>query len=105
MSRSTLAYYLHAAWLLMASPVLAEPTGRVICNIAENAAVMDQKVVAVFSLEMSRESLVLRMLCSQSRVDSHKLRTGFLSREDFGKLQSGLEALAVAGTVSRERVV
>jgi replicative DNA helicase len=65
-------------------------------NIAENAAVMDNKVVAVFSLEMSRESLVLRMLCSQSRVDSHKLRTGFLSREDFGKLTSGLESLAHA---------
>src|SRR5947209_4481450 len=65
-------------------------------NIAENAAVNDQKVVAVFSLEMSRESLVLRMLCSQSRVDSHKLRTGFLNREDFGKLQSGLESLAQA---------
>src|SRR5437868_3160818 len=65
-------------------------------NIAENAAVRDNKVVAVFSLEMSRESLVLRMLCSQSRVDSHKLRTGFLSREDFGKLTSGLESLAHA---------
>ncbi|MCU1284913.1 MAG: primary replicative helicase [Acidobacteriales bacterium] len=65
-------------------------------NIAENAAVMDGKCVAVFSLEMSRESLVLRMLCSQSRVDSHKLRTGFLSRDDFGKLTSGLESLAQA---------
>jgi replicative DNA helicase len=65
-------------------------------NIAENAAIFDDKVVAVFSLEMSRESLVMRMLCSQSRVDSHKLRTGFLSREDFGKLQGGLETLASA---------
>ena len=65
-------------------------------NIAENAAVMDRKVVAVFSLEMTCESLLLRMLCSQSRVDSHKLRTGFLSREDFGKLSGGLEALAHA---------
>lgn len=65
-------------------------------NIAENAAIIDEKVVAVFSLEMSRESLVLRMLCSQSRVDSHKLRTGFLSREDFGKLTAGLESLAHA---------
>ena len=62
-------------------------------NIAENAAVMDKKVVGVFSLEMSRESLLLRMLCSQSRVDSHKLRTGFLSREDRGKLISGLGVL------------
>lgn len=65
-------------------------------NIAENAAVMDNKTVAIFSLEMSRESLLLRMLCSQSRVDSHKLRTGFLSREDFGKLSTGLESLAQA---------
>src|SRR6266852_5532043 len=54
-------------------------------NIAENAAVRDNKVVGVFSLEMSRESMVLRLLCSQARVDSHKLRTGFLSREDYHK--------------------
>jgi replicative DNA helicase len=65
-------------------------------NIAENAAVMDRKVVGVFSLEMSRESLLLRLLCSQSRVDSHKLRTGFLSREDRGKLVGGLGALLEA---------
>jgi replicative DNA helicase len=65
-------------------------------NIAENAAVRDHKVVAVFSLEMSRESLLLRMLCSQSRVDSHKLRTGFLSRDDRDKLVVGLEALGQA---------
>jgi replicative DNA helicase len=62
-------------------------------NIAENAAVRDKKVVGVFSLEMSRESLLLRMLCSQSLVDSHRLRTGFLAREDYGKLATGLAAL------------
>lgn len=65
-------------------------------NIAENAAVMDKKVVGIFSLEMSRESLLLRMLCSQARVDSHKLRTGFLSREDRGKLVEGLGMLLEA---------
>ncbi|HUS20278.1 MAG TPA: replicative DNA helicase, partial [Terriglobales bacterium] len=65
-------------------------------NIAENAAVRDKKVVAVFSLEMSQESLLLRMLCSQSHVDSHRLRTGFTSREDHAKLAAGLEALAQA---------
>jgi len=65
-------------------------------NIAENAAVLDNKVVGVFSLEMSRESLLLRMLCSQALVDSHKLRTGFLSREDYQKLVSALAALAEA---------
>src|SRR6516225_7888999 len=63
-------------------------------NIAENAAVRDKKVVGVFSLEMSRESLLLRMLCSQSLVDSHKLRTGFLGRDDYRKLVDGLAALA-----------
>jgi replicative DNA helicase len=65
-------------------------------NIAENAAVRDKKVVGVFSLEMSRESLLLRMLCSQSMVDSHKLRTGFLGRDDYRKLVDGLAALVDA---------
>src|SRR5436305_4403384 len=65
-------------------------------NIAENSAVRDHKVVGVFSLEMSRESLLLRLLCSQARVDSHKLRTGFLSREDYGKLVSALGVLVEA---------
>src|SRR5215470_11237326 len=65
-------------------------------NIAENAAVRDKKVVGVFSLEMSRESLLLRMLCSQSMVDSHKLRTGFLGRDDYKKLVEGLALLVDA---------
>ena len=66
-------------------------------NIAENVAVSGgEKVVGIFSLEMSRESLLLRMLCSHARVDSHKLRTGFLGREDYNKLSSALQALAEA---------
>jgi replicative DNA helicase len=65
-------------------------------NIAENAAVNDAKVVGVFSLEMSREALLLRMLCSNARVDSHKLRTGFLSRVDYQKLVEALARLAEA---------
>ncbi len=65
-------------------------------NIAENVAVNDRKVVGIFSLEMSREALLLRLLCSQARVDSHKLRTGFLAREDFQKLVSALGALSEA---------
>jgi replicative DNA helicase len=65
-------------------------------NIVENAAVIDKKVVGVFSLEMSKQSLLQRMLCSQARVDAHRLRTGFTSREDRGKLIAGLEALAHA---------
>ena len=65
-------------------------------NIAENAAVKDNKVVAIFSLEMSAESLLLRMLCSQARVDSHKMRTGFLRGEDRGKLIGALGELVDA---------
>src|SRR5258708_16254915 len=65
-------------------------------NIAENAAIRDKKVVGVFSLEMSRESLIMRMLCSQAMVDSHNLRTGFLSRDDRTKLLDGLAALLEA---------
>jgi len=65
-------------------------------NIAENAAVMNGAKVAVFSLEMSREALVNRMLCSQARVDSHKMRTGFLGKDDIAKLRNGLEVLMEA---------
>jgi replicative DNA helicase len=65
-------------------------------NIAENAAVLDNKVVGVFSLEMSKESLMLRLLCSQARVDSHKLRTGFLGRDDYNLLVNALAGLIEA---------
>ena len=62
-------------------------------NIAQNAAVTGKATVAVFSLEMSKESLLRRMLASQARVDQRKLQTGFLGREDQGKLQHALEQL------------
>jgi replicative DNA helicase len=65
-------------------------------NIAENAAVQSGKSVAVFSLEMSKEALLNRMLCSQARVDAHQMRTGFLAREDLGKLRTALDKLIQA---------
>jgi replicative DNA helicase len=65
-------------------------------NIAENAAIEDRKVVGIFSLEMSREALLLRLLCSRARVDSHRMRTGSLWREDMGKVVSAMEQLAHA---------
>jgi replicative DNA helicase len=55
-------------------------------NIAQHVSIESGLPVAVFSLEMSRQQLVQRMLCSEARVDSHKLRTGFLSKEDWPKL-------------------
>jgi len=65
-------------------------------NIAENAAIEDQKVVGMFSLEMSREALLLRLLCSRARVDSHKMRTGSLWRDDMTKVVRAMEELAHA---------
>ena len=65
-------------------------------NIAENSAIEDQKVVGVFSLEMSREALLLRLLCSRARVDSHKMRTGSLWRDDMTKVVRAMEELAHA---------
>jgi replicative DNA helicase len=62
-------------------------------NIAQNAAVQDNKVVAVFSLEMSKESLLRRMLASEALVGSRKLQTGSMLRDDRGKLMKALERL------------
>ena len=62
-------------------------------NIAQNAAVKDGKIVAVFSLEMSKESLLRRMLASEALVNSRKIQTGFLPREDRGKLVNALGRL------------
>ncbi len=62
-------------------------------NIAENAAVRGDKVVAVFSLEMSKASLLRRMLASQALVNSKAIQTGMLMRDDRTKLIKGLERL------------
>jgi replicative DNA helicase len=62
-------------------------------NIAENAAVRDGKVIGIFSLEMSREALLKRMLASNAEVDSKELNQGFLSKEDKRKLMSAVDRL------------
>lgn len=65
-------------------------------NMAEHCA-MDAKVgVAVFSLEMSKEQLVLRMLCSEARVDQSKVRAGFAADRDFPKLAMAASRLSEA---------
>ena len=65
-------------------------------NIAENASIEDGKTVAVFSLEMSKEALLQRMLCSVARVDSHKFRTGSLWQDDMRKIAHAVEKLSQA---------
>jgi len=62
-------------------------------NIAENAAINHGATVAVFSLEMSKESLLRRMLSSQAWVDQQKLQKGFLGREDHDRLTTALGLL------------
>jgi replicative DNA helicase len=61
-------------------------------NLAQNVALADHPV-AIFSLEMSREEVVTRMLCSTGRIDSQKLRTGRLTEADFTKLSTAASAL------------
>lgn len=63
-------------------------------NIAAHAATHQKKAAAIFSLEMSKESLLIRLLCSEGRIDSHKLRTGFASQEDWAKMTKALSRLA-----------
>jgi replicative DNA helicase len=62
-------------------------------NIAQNAAINHNSIVAVFSLEMSKESLLRRMLASQAWVDQQLLQKGFLGQEEHGKLQKALGEL------------
>jgi replicative DNA helicase len=65
-------------------------------NFAEHAAVREGKTVGIFSLEMSKEQLVLRLLSSVSNIDSQRLRTGFLEEMDFTRLAPAMNALAEA---------
>ncbi len=61
-------------------------------NIAQRVAVQDEPV-AIFSLEMSREEVVTRMLCAEGRIDSQRLRTGRLTESDFTKLSNAASVL------------
>jgi replicative DNA helicase len=54
--------------------------------VAEHIGIVEKKPVAFFSLEMSKEQLVQRLLCSHAKVDAHKVRTGFLSQADWPRL-------------------
>jgi replicative DNA helicase len=65
-------------------------------NIAQHAAIRENITVAIFSLEMSKEQLVQRMLCSEASVDSHRLRTGYLSDADWPKLTTAAGRLSEA---------
>jgi len=65
-------------------------------GIAEYAGVVEKLPVALFSLEMSKEQLVQRMLCAHAKVDAHKVRTGFLATSDWPRLTAAAGKLSEA---------
>ncbi|HLF49337.1 MAG TPA: replicative DNA helicase, partial [Methylomirabilota bacterium] len=65
-------------------------------NVAKYAGVEQHKKVLVLSLEMSKEQLVQRLLCAEARVDSHKVRTGYLEPRDWTRLTHAAGRLAEA---------
>lgn len=62
-------------------------------TLAQNAAILENAVVAVFSLEMSKEQLVMRMLSSEAKVDAHRFRNGFLTSDEWGRLGNAINTL------------
>jgi len=67
-------------------------------NIAQFVALKKHQSVGIFSLEMSREQLVKRLLCAEAEIDSHKVNTGYLNKDDWGKLGRA------AGQLSQARI-
>ncbi|MDP4084654.1 MAG: replicative DNA helicase [Bacillota bacterium] len=66
-------------------------------NIAQNVATKTGENVAIFSLEMGAEQLVMRMLCAEGNIDAQRLRTGSLTDDDWGKLTMAMGSLSNAG--------
>lgn len=65
-------------------------------NIAQNVAIHDKVPVAIFSLEMSKEQLVNRLLCCEAMIDASKMKTGKLEEDDWGKLAQAMSTLSDA---------
>jgi len=80
--------------LLAARPAMGKTSFAL--NIVQNAALRANVPVAVFSLEMSKEQLVTRMICSEAMIDSHKLRTGNLEDEEWKRFAKAIALLANA---------
>ena len=80
--------------LIAARPAMGKSA--FVLNIAANAALKANVPVAIFSLEMSKEQMVNRMLCSEAMVDSNKVRTGKLEEEDWAKLAEAIGPLSEA---------
>jgi len=66
------------------------------CDVASNVAIRDGGVVGVFSLEMSREALVSRLLCAQARVDSHRFRRSMCGEEERDRILRAYDVLGAS---------
>jgi len=66
-------------------------------NVAQSVAVQARENVAIFSLEMGAEQLIMRMLCAEGNIDAQVLRTGALTTEDWGKLTMAMGSLSNSG--------
>ena len=84
---------LHGSELILIAARPAMGKSAFALNIAANAAIKAQVPVAIFSLEMSKEQMVNRILCSEAMVDSNKVRTGKLDDEDWVKLAETIRTI------------
>src|SRR5579862_1146896 len=87
---------LHAGdlFILAARPSMGKTA--LALNIAQHVAAKGKRPVAIFSLEMSKESLLTRMLCATARVDSQKFRAGYLSADERRRLQAAASSIVEA---------
>src|SRR5688572_5919081 len=67
-----------------------------VLNVAQHVGTKTDMTVGIFSLEMSKEQLFLRMLTAEARIDAHRLRGGFLGERDWGKLSQAIGTLSEA---------
>jgi replicative DNA helicase len=65
-----------------------------VLNIAQHVAIQPEHTVGFFSLEMSKESLFLRLLTSEAQIDSHRLMSGAIGQKDYGRISHALESLS-----------
>jgi replicative DNA helicase len=65
-----------------------------VLNIAQYVAIQPEHTVGFFSLEMSKESLFLRLLTSEAQIDSHRLMSGAIGQKDYGRISHALESLS-----------
>lgn len=87
---------LHPADLIVIAGRPSMGKSALMASMAEHVGIAGKKPLVIFSLEMSKEQLVQRMLCSHARVNAHNVRTGFLSQTDWPRLTNAAGKLSEA---------